>query len=504
MVELNVVNAPLDLLLIHPGSGRAYGDLPGDLIAVEPPLWCRLIAGYAADRGYSVRIIDAEANGLAPSAVGLDAFALAPRVACIVAYGHQPSASTQQMDTVYAIARSLRTCSAAKIAVVGGHVSALPEQTLRECEAIDYVCAGEGPATLCDLLQGKRIDHVPGLMWRGGGGSFVKNMPFAPIEDLSLYHGDMWHKLPMGKYRAHNWQCLDDLTSRQPYASIYTSLGCPFACSFCCINAPFGGRRYRKRAPAEVIAEVERLYRRYGVRTLKITDEMFVLDPAHYGAICEGLAALPFADDLNIWAYTRVDTVPPQNLSALRKAGIRWLALGIESESSYVRDGAGKRLRRDDIAGTVKTIQDAGINVIGNYIFGLPDDDLDSMRRTLQMAMDLRTEWANFYSAMAYPGSPLYDEAVKKGWALPDCWSGYSQHGYDTRPLDTRHVDAAAVLGFRDEAFRTYFSSARFLDDTGRKFGAEAVRHVGQMALRTLPRKLLEEAHAPRERVAAQ
>ena len=88
-------------------------------------------------------------------------------------------------------------------------------------------------------------------------------------------------------------------------------------------------------------------------------------------------------------------------------------------------------------------VRDAGINVIGNYIFGLPEDDLDTMRATLDLALDLNCEFANFYSAMAYPGSPLYALAVRQGVPLPRRWTGYSQHARDTLPLPTRHVTGA-------------------------------------------------------------
>src|SRR5262249_29551793 len=139
----------------------------------------------------------------------------------------------------------------------------------------------------------------------------------------------------------------------------------------------------------------------------------------------------------------------------------KWLALGIESGSKYVRDGAQKRLKNDDIEQVVRKIQAHGINVIGNYIFGLPDDTIDSMRETLHLAIRLNCEFVNFYSAMAYPGSPLYAEALQKGWTLPDSWRGYSQHNADCRPLDTRHISAATVLKFRDEAFEIYFRNPK-------------------------------------------
>jgi radical SAM superfamily enzyme YgiQ (UPF0313 family) len=491
----------LDLLLVNPGGReRIYQSLGGDLTAIEPPLWARLIAGYVADRRFSVRILDSEAEGLGPDAVARAVDEFSPALVAMVVYGHQPSASTQQMES------ATETCQAIKrlqphqqIIILGGHVSALPVRTLEETAA-DYACNGEGPVTVHQLLtalaDGKPLAEVQGLVWRENGRILIN--PSAPlIKDLDAdLHGNVWELLPMEKYRAHNWQCFGDLGSRQPYASIYTSLGCPFKCSFCCINAPFGANRYRMRGPTAVVEEIDLLYSRYGVKTIKIIDEMFVLNDAHVTAICEGLARKPYAPELNIWAYARVDTVKPERLSLLRSAGIRWLALGIESGSEHVRDGAEKSLDEDDITGIVRAIQDAGIYVIGNFIFGLPDDDLDTMRQTLNLAKTLNCEFANFYSAMAYPGSPLYASAVEHGWTLPAAWSGYSQHSVDCTPLPTGKISAAEVLRFRDNAFHNYFSSESYLQMVDRQFGPETRRHIEEMASIRLRRQLLETTPA--------
>jgi radical SAM superfamily enzyme YgiQ (UPF0313 family) len=222
------------------------------------------------------------------------------------------------------------------------------------------------------------------------------------------------------------------------------------------------------------------------VRTFKISDEMFVLNPKHYGPICEGLAALPFVDELNFWAYARVDTVQPDALALLRSAGVRWLCLGIEAASSTVRDGAKKSLGDDDIRETVKAIQAAGISVLGNFIFGLPDDTGESMQATLDLSMSLDLEFANFYSAMAYPGSKLFNQADPKD--LPAAWSGYSQHSADTTPLPTATLTSTEVLAFRDWAFRKFFADPAYLERLDWKFGQGAVKEVLAMTAVDLPR----------------
>ncbi len=492
------MGSDLDLLLINPnGRDRIYQELGEELTAVEPPLWCRLIAGYVRDRGYSVEIIDAEAEGFGPETVADKVAARRPRLTGMIAFGHQPSASTQQMAAASPTCRAIKHRDADQpIIIVGGHVAALPDRTLRE-EAVDFVCNSEGPVTIQELLDVLRADaphdftKVQGLVWWDNGN--VRNNLSPPlIKDLEKdLHGNVWELLPMDKYRAHNWQCFGDLESRKPYASIYTSLGCPYKCTFCCINAPFGTNRYRMRSPKAVAAEIDHLHNTYGVKTYKIIDEMFVLNERHVMAICDELIARNYG--LNIWAYARVDTVRSHMLEKLRKAGVRWLALGIESGSEHVRDGAEKSFSQNEIIDIVREIQKAGISVIGNFIFGLPDDDLESMRQTLELATELNCEFANFYSAMAYPGSPLYGMAVDNGWALPNTWSGFSQHSYDCLPLPTEKVSAAEVLKFRDTAFDQYFTKKRYLDSVTQKFGWETRKHIDKMTRHKLRRKIVED-----------
>ncbi len=502
----------VDLVLINPGGrDRIYQSLGQSLTAIEPPLWVRLIAGYVRDRGLSISIIDSEAEEMGPEAVAAAVVERAPRLVCMVVFGHQPSASTQMMIGAAEACTAIRRVSPdSPILIVGGHVSALPERTLRE-EPVDYACKGEGPATVVALIEALRVAEqaglanpshealaaVPGLVWRRGE-TVVQNLEAPLTKDLdSDLHGNVWDLLPMHRYRAHNWQCFGNLESRQPYASIYTSLGCPYQCVFCCINAPFATNRYRMRKPEAVVAEIRHLYDKYGVRTIKIIDEMFVLNERHVLAICDGLIATGLGPHLNIWAYARVDTVKSHLPQRLRRAGFRWLALGIESGSHYVRDGAGKALRSENIVEIVREIQAADINVIGNFIFGLPDDDLDTMRETMELAVELNCEFANFYSAMAYPGSPLYNQALEKGWALPEAWSGYSQHSYDCLPLPTEKVSAAEVLRTRDDAFHAYFSNPRYLGMVAKRFGLDTRRHIEEMSRQRLRRRLLEGAAGP-------
>ncbi len=135
-----------------------------------------------------------------------------------------------------------------------------------------------------------------------------------------------------------------------------------------------------------------------------------------------------------------------------------------------------------------------GFYVGSNYIFGLPDDDLDSMKETLDLSLRINSEWANFYSAMAYPGSQLYPLAINNGWQLPDGpggpgWIGYSQHAYETLPLKTEKIKASTVLDFRDNAFDTYFKNQDYLSMIKNTYGQNTIDHVNKMTKKKIKRK---------------
>lgn len=496
--------AQLDLVLVNPGSPRKiYQSLASTLSAVEPPVWVGLLATFVRNRGFSVAIVDANAENLTPEETAERVAERRPVLTAVVVYGHQPSASTQNMTAAGETCTAVKKRSPAlKVILVGGHAAAIPERTLQE-ETVDFVCGGEGPFTVLELLQAikseqKDYRNVRGL-WYWDNKRAFKAIQAAPlVKDLDREMSSMaWDLLPMEKYRAHNWHCFGGL-DRKPYAAIYTTLGCPYNCSFCCIQAPFKSgeqalgyktrvNSYRFWHPDSVIAQIDTLVKEYGVKNIKIADEMFVLNPRHVTGICSRLIERGY--NLNIWAYARVDTVKAEMVDILKCAGFNWLAFGIEAASERVRDEVQNGFNQQDIYQTLEAVRDAGINVIGNYIFGLPEDNLESMQATLDLARELNCEFANFYCAMAYPGSHLYNHALEAGWQLPAEWSGYSQHAPNTLPLPTKYLSASEVLRFRDHAFQVYFNGSRYLEMITEKFGPETTNHIREMASHKLVRQ---------------
>tara|TARA_A100001391_G_scaffold144743_1_gene102423 strand:+ start:1127 stop:2647 length:1521 start_codon:yes stop_codon:yes gene_type:complete len=504
------MNRQLDILFIHPNaSKKIYQDLSNDYSAIEPPIWAAMLAQHCRSNGFGSQILDCEAERLNYIEAAQVIKDVNPRIACFVVYGQQPSASTQNMhgavglaDELKKIAPNLRTL------FVGGHVAALPRETLKE-PSIDMICQNEGVYTISGLLSINNLDDQSQISKVKGLGYKVDETPVlnepSPIvakKDLSRdLPGMAWDLLPdISKYRTAGWHSWSNNTENAPFAALYTSLGCPFRCSFCMINiinrtnpaldiASADSNVFRFWEPEFMIRQFDEIAA-MGVKNVKIADELFVLNPRHFLKICEMLIERDYG--FNIWAYSRIDTCKPKYLETLKKAGVNWLGLGIENPDQVLR----KEIHKDGfkevrILDIMNEVRNAGINIGGNYIFGLPMDTEESLQATLDFALEHKTEMTNMYCAMAYPGSPLHLTAKKKGWKLPDTYVGYSQHAYETLNLSNDNLTAKQILAFRDKAWMTYHTDQSYLKLLEDKFGVKARENVENSTKIKLKRKLL-------------
>jgi len=214
-----------------------------------------------------------------------------------------------------------------------------------------------------------------------------------------------------------------------------------------------------------------------GIKNLKICDELFTINPKHVSDICNLIIERKY--DLNIWAYAKVGTTTPHLLDKMKEAGINWLCYGFEAGNEDVLDNVNKPQTVDAMRYAVEMTKQAGINIIGNFMFGLPGDTPDTMMQTLDLAKQLLCEWVNFYCVVAYPGSKLYDETPKE--LLPDKWEDYDQYSPNFKPLPTKYLTGEEVLEFRDGAFVEYFTNEKYLEMIKDKFGQQAVEQIKEM-----------------------
>ena len=502
--------------LIASSAKKSYQKLSETYSAIEPPTWALLLAESCRSVGFKVSIIDANAENLSEESVLQRVSKYSPKLLCLVVYGQNVNAGTTNMRGAVDISNYLKEKKiSSPIAFIGSHVQALPIETLKKEKGIDIVFTNEGVYALRNLLKldnfsTKNLEQIKGIAYRDSGKINI-NLPekIVPTErmdiDLPGYAWDLlpYEKKPMDLYRSPMWHAEYDFKKRSPYASLQTSLGCVFKCDFCMINlinrndsAEVGvaGHYSNMRfwSTDFIIKEFDKLIE-MGVETIRIVDEMFLLNPKYYIPLCEKLALRNKDDKLRLWSYSRIDTVKrPDVLKLVRKAGIKWLCLGIESGDKSVRLEVAKGKFEDvDVKEVIKKVHEADINVMANYIYGLPGDTKETMKKTFNLSLELCTAGWNTYAAMALPGSQLYKTALDNKVKLPETYEGFSFHSFETLPLATKSLKAEEILAYRDKSFTNYHLHKPFLKKIEEKFGKKAIENIKEMTKINLKRKIL-------------
>lgn len=498
-----------NLLIISPSSKNLYQKLQDNFSARETNIWAGLLANSVRKNGHGVSIYDMEVQLDTEEEFRSEIESRDPDLILFVVTGQNPNASTAAMQGAVEAAETVKNNFPGKlICFVGPHVNALPYETLQNHSFIDLVLTNEGVYALNNLMSSdlttRHFSTIKGIGYRDESGAIIINEAerIVPQELLQVdLPGVAYDLMPsLDKYRTSSWHANYIDEDRSPFASIYTSLGCIFKCEFCMINiinrtnndlskvsSDFNTFRYWD--PHFTIKQLDYLASK-GVKQLKIADEMWVLRPKHFEVLCDLIIERGY--NFNIWAYSRIDTIKPQYLEKLKKAGVNWLALGIEAGNQNIRREITKGKFEDiNIRDVMHMIRNAGINVVANYIVGLGTETWDTMQETLNLALELNAENSNIYCATPLPGSPLYRKAKSLNWKLPTKYSEYGFLSYDHVPSPTVNLTSEQILAFRDYSFNTLFTSPRFLTMIENKFGPKAIDNIKRMTDIKLERKIL-------------
>lgn len=511
----------MDVLLINPGNRDGiYQGLGSKFAAIEPPTWALLLAESVRVKGFKVGILDINAENLTDEKVLERIQLLNPAFIIFVVYGQNVNAGITSMSGVSSTTKSIKQkFPSLPISIIGSYPQALPKKCLEDEKSIDFVFTNEGVYALAHVLELDSITpnslaKIRGIAYRDELGIKInKSEELVPTERMDIdLPGYAWDLLPFAQhpldlYRSPLWHGEYDHEKRSPYAAIQSSLGCLFACTFCMINIVnrndeveigVAGNYSKMRfwSPEFMIKQFD-ILAEMGVRTIRIVDEMFLLNRKYYIPLCEKLATREYAKELRMWAYSRIDTVGnTETLTKVRAAGIKWLALGIESAVRSVRLEISKGKFEDvDIENIISRIHDADIEVMANFIVGLPGEDHAMMQKTLDLSKQLCTSGWNMYPAMALPGSQLYKNLLDSNSGsdqIPKSYEDFSFFSTSTTPLSTEYLSSKEVLKFRDNAFTEYHTFAPFLDRIERIFGKNAREQVMDLTKVELRRNLLE------------
>jgi anaerobic magnesium-protoporphyrin IX monomethyl ester cyclase len=366
-----------------------------------PPLGIAYLAAVLERDGHQVGVFD---FGLDPD-VPLEedvkrVCAFAPQLVGI-------TAMTSVYHSTLETAIMLKASLGRPIVIGGPHATMYPERVLAESPVIDYVVRGEGEETLLSLVHaldaGSRdLSAIEGLSYRLRG-EIVSNPDRALIKDLDALPFPARHLFELQRYGL----CTPD---GQPMVTILSSRGCPYNCSYCFKGIV--GRTYRQRSPESIIAEIRQLIAQYGVRDFYFIDDLFTIDLKRLNAITDQLIAEKI--DVRWQCLGRVDRVNAEILRKMYAAGCRRIHYGIESGNQQVLECINKGIELNQVRQAVRWAKEAGIQVKGYFMLGLPRDTEATMQQTVDLAVELDLDEAMFSLTTPFPGTRLWDELIKK------------------------------------------------------------------------------------------
>ncbi len=295
-----------------------------------------------------------------------------------------------------------------KIAFVGPHVTVLPERSLKDGPAIDFVCRKEFDYAVVEFAQGKPLEEIQGISYRQNG-SVVHNPDRPQIEDLdALPHVTDVYRRDLDP-RRYNVPFL-----LYPYVSLYTTRGCPAQCTFCLWPQTTSGHAWRKRSTDDVAREMAKVkeYWPY-VREFFFDDDTFNIQKVRTIELCSKLKPLNLT-----WSCTSRVTTDYETLKAMKEAGCRLLIVGYESGDQQILKNIKKGATVERARAFTKDCHKLGLVVHGDFILGLPGETRETIRNTINFAKELDVETIQVSVAHAYPGTELYDYAVRNGFMV--------------------------------------------------------------------------------------
>lgn len=417
----------MDFLLISPPLSlnerygkRRVGKIGGQL----PPLGLAYIAAFLREKKFSVGLLDGAVEDLSEDEIIKKIKLQDPK---IIGF----SAMTFTFHRAANFAKKIKSQFPNALIVIGGHhATLLPRQVLLENSSFDLVVHGEGELTALDIVQkfkkynfnkskflndSSLLETIQGIAFRKQKQIKI-NSPSPHIEDLDKLPYPAWDLLPMNKYLPLPNQYLN-----KPVVHLVASRGCPFQCSFCSANAVFG-KKIRSLSPSKLVDMLEYVRDKFGAREISFWDDSLTVNKKWLFEFCRLLIKKKLG--LTWSCYARVNCVDKQILSLMKKAGCWNIFYGFESGNQELLNKVGKNITLEQIRLANKLTKEAGIEVRASFMIALPGETPGMAQKTIDFAISLDPDYAQFCITTPFPGTKLREDARRYG----RLWEDFSSY----------------------------------------------------------------------------
>lgn len=350
----------------------------------------------------------------------------------------------------------------AHICLVGTHPTILVDEVLDMSESIDSIARHEYDATLVDLAnaleEGRDLSTVDGISYKKDR-KHIHNQDRAYIENLD--------DIPFVSeiYKKHlNINNYFFSAATMPMIMIMTGRGCPSRCFFCVYPQTFHGHKYRLRSAENVVAEFEWIVKNMPeVKSIGLEDDTFTANPERAKEICRMLIKKGIHKKVKWWANTRVHT-DLELMKLMKKAGCRLIIPGFESGSNEILKNIHKGTKTEQAVEYMKNARKAGLLVHGCFMVGNRGETRETMEQTLEFAIKLNPDSAQFFPLIPYPGTEAHCWAKENGYIKTFDYSKWlKEDGNHECVLNLPDLTSEELVEFCDYARRKFYLRPRYL-----------------------------------------
>jgi radical SAM superfamily enzyme YgiQ (UPF0313 family) len=461
------------LLLVPPTDlEKSYGKLK-EFSNPQPAIGVAYIASVLKKSGYDVVVIDAYVNMYRAAEV-IDIIGKeSPDVIGI-------SVLTPSAEVVYTISEDIRThFPDVKIVMGNIHASIFSDEILAKNYA-DVVVHREGEITMLQLVgtmeHGGEYDGVNGISFRRG--HQIVNTPVrANIAALDNLPFPAWELLPLEDYSSDP---RTEVKRGSVEMQILASRGCPGKCTFCSSRTERSlGGKYRMRNAQAVVDEMFYMHKRFGSRVFSFVDLAFPLVRRHAVDLCNEIIKRNGQEIFNWFTECRVKPLDVELLALMKRAGCMRVCYGIESGNDEILRRLKKGFNTEDVRSAVRTAHDVGLDVDGMFMIGLPSETEDTIKETIEFAVETNVRYAIFNIFVPYPGCELYDKLKAEGKVSFKHWSdftSYPTYSGGTPVYVPDEMTHEQIMSLQEYAMRRFYLRPRFIIEEMKRFKPKKIR----------------------------
>ncbi|WP_320045047.1 B12-binding domain-containing radical SAM protein [uncultured Desulfobacter sp.] len=375
-----------------------------------PPLGLLYIAAYIEDIPQcEVKILDCQAEKIDHDGLKIEISQFSPDIVGIQAM------TFTLIDAIMVSVNAKNISQNTKVVLGGPHPTLYPIETVK-IPSVDFVVFGEGEYPFRKFVQkmveGKSADGIQGLISKS---QIHFDMDINYIQDLDSLRRPAYHLINIENYSSV-------FSPDKRIMTMMSSRGCPGRCIFC--DRPQMGKKFRKKSAKKVFDEMEYCVNQLGVNQIVFYDDTFTIDRQRVIDICD----LIIDNCLNIkWDIrARIDNMNETMITKLAKAGCCRISFGIETGSDRLQNHIKKHVNLEKAANIVKFANNAGVEVLGYFMIGLPTEKREDVEKTIKYMMSLPIDYAHIAIFTPYPGTAFYNEMIKSSNEV-DYWRSFAK-----------------------------------------------------------------------------